>query len=94
MREQVYVGMKTLSEKQGKDRLPAAPPPNPVAVPGGQPHPIQWRLQTCRSRNRTCRREHRQIPVRTIRSSAQLLADPFGQGQELIARQDRGIRHG
>jgi|HubBroStandDraft_5_1064220.scaffolds.fasta_scaffold167273_2 hypothetical protein len=38
MREQVYVG-KTLSEKQGKDRLPAAPPPNPVAVTGGATAP-------------------------------------------------------
>ena len=38
-REQVYVGMKTLSEKQGKDPLPAAPPPNPVVVPGGTAAP-------------------------------------------------------
>ena len=39
LREQVYAGMKTLSEKQGKDGLPAAPPANPRAVPEGTATP-------------------------------------------------------
>ena len=38
-REQVYVGMKTLSEKQDKNGLPAAPPPNPRVVPEGTAAP-------------------------------------------------------
>jgi YD repeat-containing protein len=39
LREQVYAGMKTLSEKQGKDGLPAAPPANFRAVPEGTAAP-------------------------------------------------------
>jgi hypothetical protein len=35
LREQVDAGMKILSEKQGKDGLPAAPAANPRAVPEG-----------------------------------------------------------
>lgn len=35
LREQVEAGLKTLSEKQGKDGLPAAPPASPRAVPEG-----------------------------------------------------------
>jgi len=39
LREQVYAGMKTLSEKQDKNGLPAAPPPNPRVVPEGTAAP-------------------------------------------------------
>jgi len=39
LREQVDAGMKTLSEEQGKDGLPAAPPANPRAVPEGTAAP-------------------------------------------------------
>jgi hypothetical protein len=35
LREQVDAGIKILSERQGKDGLPAAPLPNPRAVPEG-----------------------------------------------------------
>jgi hypothetical protein len=39
LREQVYAGMKTLSEKQDKNGLTAAPPPNPRVVPEGTAAP-------------------------------------------------------
>jgi hypothetical protein len=39
LQEQVYAGMKALSEKQGKDGLPAAPPANSRAVPEGTAAP-------------------------------------------------------
>lgn len=39
LQEQIYAGMKTLSEKQGQDGLPAAPPANPRAVPEGTAAP-------------------------------------------------------